>query len=128
MSEINTYTLSHYGFKEVFSGSAPLGGLWKNADRILQSFYGVGRIKGWVCSVTGGASRGVLALSTSVTVGHWWTWHTGTTAWEVTIAVTTDASAPDITGKVVGDTVVHGTATLTLRSLTTASFVSEGTY
>ena len=128
MSDINTYTLSHYGFKEVFSGSAPLGGLWKNADRILQSFYAVGRIKGWVCSVTGGASRGVLTLSTAVTIGHWWTWHTGTTAWEVTITGTTAATTPDITGKVVGDTIVHGTATLTLRSLTTAAFVSEGVY
>lgn len=128
MSDINTYSLNHYGFKEVYSGSAPLGGLWKNADRVVQSFYSVGRNRGWICSANGGASRGTIPMSSSVTIGHWWTWSTGTTVWEVTIGGTTAASAPDITGKVVGDTVIHGAATLVLRSLTTASFVSEGVF
>lgn len=44
----------------------------------------------------------------------------------VTTAGTSDGSAPDITGLVVGDTVVDGTVTWTLRSLTTAAFTSEG--
>lgn len=128
MSANNTYTLNQFGFKEVYAGSAPDGGLWRNGDRIIQSFYAAGRTKGWICSTNGGATRGILALSTAVSVGQWYQWSSGTTVWEVTIAGTTAAVAPDITGKSIGDTVVHGTATLTLRSITVAVFVSEGTY
>lgn len=128
MSDINTFTLNHYGFKEVYSGSAPLGGLWRNSDKIIQSFYATGRSKEWVCSATGGANRGVIPLSTDLTIGHWWQWSSGTTVWEVTIGGTTGGVAPDITGKVIGDTVVHGTATLTMRATTIATFVSMGNY
>lgn len=128
MSEVNTYALTHFGYKEVYTGAAPLGGLWRNGDRVIQSFYGVGRQKGWVCSANGGATRGTLVLSSAVSVGQWFTWDSGNTAWEVTIAGTLAASSPDISDKVVGNTVQHGTATLTLRSLNTAQFVSEGVF
>ena len=45
-------------------------------------------------------------------------WSTGTTVWAVTTAGTSDASAPDITGKVAGDTIVDGTMTWTMQATT----------
>lgn len=127
MSPINTYSVNHLGFKEVYSGVVPVGGLWKNSYRVMQSFYGIGRVKSWVCSVSGGANQGILPNSTAIS-GGWYQWETGTTVWEMIVPGTTAVAAPSIAGKVVGDTVVHGTATLTLRALTTAAFVSEGVY
>ena len=45
-------------------------------------------------------------------------WSSGETVWDCTTSGTTGAAEPSIVGKVVGDTVVDGTVTWTLRSLT----------
>lgn len=125
-SHNNTYSRNHLGFKEVYAGTTPIRGIWTNGDRVVQSFQQAGRPKAWACTTSGGASIGTIPLSAVVSVGAWYKWDSGTTVWEVTIAGTTAASSPDIAGKIVGDTVVHGTSTLTLRSTASAAFTSEG--
>jgi len=60
----------------------------------------------------------VRADSTAYTLGQKARWETGDTVWEVTSAGTSAATAPSITGKVVGDSVTDGTVTWQMTSLT----------
>lgn len=60
----------------------------------------------------------VRANSTAYTAGQKARWATGNTVWSVTSAGTSAATAPSITGKVVGDTVTDGTVIWTMTSLT----------
>lgn len=106
--------------------AAPNQGVWNVGDRIMNSAPAVGQPKGWINTATGGASSTTRANSTAYAVGVYAVWTTGTTVWECTTAGTSAASAPDITGKTVGQTVVDGTVTWTLRSTTQSNFVSEG--
>lgn len=128
MSANNTYSKTHLGYKVVYNATIPDGGLWNNGDRVVQSFVEVGRVKGWVCSKTGGAVKSTLVAGSSVVGGDWYQFTTGSTVWEVLVGGVLAADAPDITLKSVGDTINHGTATLVLRSLTTAAFISDGVY
>jgi len=58
------------------------------------------------------------ANSTHYDLGSFIKWSTGATVWKCTVAGTTASSAPSITGKVVGDTVVDGGVTWLLMTLT----------
>lgn len=109
-----------------FGSASPQKGAWNRGDAVRNDTPSVGSPKGWTCTVAGGATSTTRSNSTVYAASVWAIWSTGTTVWEVTTAGTSAASAPSIVGKVVGDTVVDGTVTWTMRSLTTATFVSEG--
>jgi hypothetical protein len=100
----------------------PEKGVWIKGDLARDDS---GASVGWACSTAGGAQSGTRTNNTAYTAGNWKLWSTGTTVWECTSAGTSHlTTAPSIAGKVVGDTVVDGTVTWTLRSLTTAAFTS----
>ena len=94
--------------------------------RIVNDTPTVGQSKARVCTAAGGATTTKRANSTAYALGTWATWTTGATAWECTKAGVSATAPPSISGLVVGGTVVDGTATWILRSLRTATFVSEG--
>jgi hypothetical protein len=104
----------------------PVRGVAARGDRCKNIIVAVGQPKGWINVVTGGNYTITRANTTAVDVNIWAKWDSGTTAWESTTAGTTGAAAPSIVGLVVGDTVVDGTVTWTMRSLTAASWISEG--
>lgn len=106
-------------------GTAPTTGTWKVGDRWRTLAPAAGATTGGWCTVAGGAKSTTRANSTAYAATVWVLWTTGTTVWECTTAGTTAGSPPSIAGKVVGDTVTDGTAVWTMRSLTTATFVSE---
>jgi hypothetical protein len=105
--------------------AAPTKGVWTVGDRAVRT-PAAGSPKAWVCTVAGGATSTTRVDTTAYSAGTWAIWTTGTTVWECSVAGTSNGSPPDITGKVVGDTVVDGSVTWTCRSLTTATWVSEG--
>jgi len=105
--------------------AAPNKGVWAVGDRAIRT-PASGQPKAWVCTVAGGATSATRANTTAYAAGTWAIWTTGTTVWECSIAGTSDSSPPSIVGKVVGDTVVDGGVTWTCRSLTAATWVSEG--
>lgn len=112
--------------------STPIAGLWGKSVQIANLGVASGGYIGWVCTTAGGANAGVRANSTSYAFssstqsGDWVQWSTGNTVWECTVSGTTAGSAPSIVGKVVGDTVVDGTVTWTMRSTTPAVFKTYG--
>jgi len=111
---------------EVYDLAAPLTQVWGIGDRCINRPAAVGTPKAWTCTVAGGSYSATRADSTAYAERVWIKWSSGTTVWECTTAGTSDSSAPSIVGKVVGDTVVDGGVTWTLRSLTAATWVSEG--
>jgi hypothetical protein len=112
--------------RRVAGVTTPTTETFKAGDRIVNDTPTVGQPKAKVCTVAGGATSTTRANSTAYAGGVWATWTTGTTAWEVTTAGTSAAAPPSIVGLVVGNTVTDGTVVWTLRSLTTATFASEG--
>jgi hypothetical protein len=106
--------------------SVPISGYWV-LGRYPNATPTIGQPKGWFCTTKGFAYNTTRANSTLYTgVGQTVLWTTGTTVWALSVNGTTASSPPSITGKNIGDTVVDGTATWTLRSNTAAVFVSEG--
>jgi hypothetical protein len=110
----------------MFGTAIPAAGVFKAGDRVMNSAPAVGQPKGWINTADGARTTTTRANSTAYALGTWATWTTGTTAWECTTAGNSAAAAPDITGKVVGNTIADGTAVWTMRATTAANFVSEG--
>jgi hypothetical protein len=106
--------------------AAPALGAWNLGDRAIRVPPASGQPKAWSCTTAGGSYSTTRANLTAYAKNAWALWTTGTTVWRCTTAGTSDAAAPDITGKVVGDTVTDGTVVWTLMSLTSATWVSEG--
>ena len=138
-SAIGTYSLDNYSGidnsntvisiiepKVIYSGAAPTRDTWLVSDRIIRYPQAIGSPKAWVCTTAGGGYSTTRANTTAYAQGVFVLWSTGTTVWECTIAGTSSGSAPSIIGKVVGDTVVDGGVTWTMRDLTSAVFTSEG--
>jgi hypothetical protein len=106
--------------------AAPTSGVYILGDTIRNSAPAVGQPKEWINTQDGGAYSTTRANTTGYTVGIYALWTTGTTVWECTTAGTSAGAAPSIVGKVVGDTVVDGSVTWTMRATTQANFVSAG--
>lgn len=109
-----------------FAPAIPTSGIFHLYDRVTNVTPTVGQPKAWSCTSGGGASSTTRADNTAYALGVWATWTTGTTVWECTTAGTSAGAAPSIVGKVIGDTVVDGGVTWTMRSMTTATLTSEG--
>jgi hypothetical protein len=109
-----------------YASASPTKGVWTAADEVRNSAPAVGSPKSWLNTATGGASSTTRADATAISAGVYAKWSTGTTVWECTTAGTTTTGAPDITGKVVGNTVTDGTVVWTMRATTQANFVSTG--
>lgn len=104
----------------------PTTGVWGIQNIVYDKTPTSGSYIGSVCTQAGGAKSTTRANITAYTVNTWALWSTGTTVWKCTVAGTTDVAAPSIVGKVVGNTVVDGTVTWTMMSLTTAIFKDFG--
>jgi hypothetical protein len=108
----------------------PVASLWNIGDRIANNVPTVGQPKAWSQTTYAagvGAYSTTRANTTGYTLGNWVLWTTGTTVWECTTAGTSAGSAPSISGKNPGDTVVDGSITWTMRSPSKAVWTSEGT-
>ena len=100
-----------------------------STDRVANTSVVVGQPKGWICTGTGAAYSTTRANSTAYRLGVYALWSVGTTVWKVVSIIpanTTAAAAPDITGLVVGNTVVDGGVTWKLMATAAAVFTSEG--
>jgi hypothetical protein len=103
------------------AAAQPVKKVYTSGDHTLDSSKAT---DGWLCITSGGAFSTTRANTTAYATGVWAAWPTGTTVWECTVAGTSTNPAPSIVGKGVGDTVVDGTVTWTMRSLTQASFIN----
>ncbi len=119
-------TIGPTGALTALWNAVPTKGVWARGDRVAQSLPASGQPKGWSCTAAGGAYDSTRGNTTAYSLLHWALWSTGTTVWECTTAGTSAGSAPSIVGKVVGDTVTDGSVVWTMRSLTAATFETEG--
>jgi hypothetical protein len=127
MSGVNRITISEWYFEEMGQTVlAPITGVWEQGARRRNAAPAVGQPKGWICTVAGGSNSVTRGNTTAYPQSTWALWTTGTTIWECTIAGTSAGAPPSIVGKNPGDTVIDGTVTWVMRSLTTATWVSEG--
>jgi len=104
------------------SSPPPTAGTWVRGDVAWDYAPSAGGPPGYVCVTTGGSYGSTRANSTNYSVGDWVLWSSGTTVWMCITAGTTDSSAPDITGKTVGDTVTDGTVVWLMMSTTAAEW------
>ena len=126
-SQLNAMDLSgNVMSRFYFNVVAPPLGVYTNSDFVFNNNMAAGGFLGWACTTSGGAKSTTRTNTTAYSQGVWALWTTGTTVWECTTAGTSAGSAPSIVGLVVGDTVVDGTVTWTMRSLTTAVFKPAG--
>ena len=107
------------------TNAVPDNGLFTLGALVKNGSPAVGSPTGWVCTVAGAAYEDTRADTTAYTVGQWILWDSGTTVWKCTTAGTSGSPAPSIAGLVVGGTVVDGTVTWTMMSLTAATLVAE---
>lgn len=115
-----------YEYNLILVSALPTSGTFPRKVRLENTANTIGQPKGWRVTTVGGAYSYTRDNNTMYASGTWVQWTSGATVWECTTAGTSAGSPPDITGKVVGDTVTDSTAVWTLRSLTTAVFTSEG--
>jgi len=120
------YPSGYTGKPPYYATAMPTAGLWTLGTRVENNSGTIGAPQGWRVTTAGGAYSVTRANSTPYSEYVEARWSSGSTVWTCTTAGVSNGSEPDITGKVVGNTVTDGTVVWTMNSLTSAVFTSEG--
>lgn len=102
------------------SNTLPTAGAYAAGDHVDRSVLSAGESPGWKCVVAGGAYSKTRANSTAYTAGEWIKATSTAHVYEVTTAGTSGATEP--TPPALNGTVTDGTAVLTLRATSVATF------
>lgn len=108
--------------KITYNTVVPIYGKYQVSDIVIKSNRNQSDSLGWYVTTAGCASAGASVRNDFVSQNDSWTYSDGS-VWECVLNGTTDATTqPDVSGKVVGDTIVDGTATMRKGSNVAAVF------